>query len=64
VVFSEPNKNTAQGSATSVLCALDPRVVPGEHYADCAVSDLVHPKGADLDLARSLWEVSERVTGL
>lgn len=52
-------KNIPQGSATTILTALDPAVVPGEHYADCAVSDLVHPRGYDEKLSTRLWEISE-----
>lgn len=61
-IHQEPNKTIPQGAATTVLCALAPDVIPGEHYADCAVSDLVHPKGTDEGFARQFWELSEQLT--
>eukprot|EP01041_Mallomonas_annulata_P000405 gene405-737_t len=52
-------KNIPQGSATSVLAALDPNVTPGMYYEDCKLSDKTHPKADDMDLAKRLWEASE-----
>ncbi len=58
-LIREPQKTIPQGSATTVRAALDPKIVPGEHYADCNVSDLVHPEGLNPILQKKLWEVSE-----
>lgn len=61
LISQDEPKTIPQGSATSVLVALDPDVVPGKHYANCRIDDvLVHPKALDGDLASRLWEVSEK----
>lgn len=64
-LFSQEKlKTIPQGSATSVLLALDPDIVPGKHYANCRIDDLlVHPKAYDGDLAHRLWELSEKAIG-
>lgn len=61
-IHQEPSKTIPQGAATSVLCALAPDAIPGEHYADCAVSDLVHPNGNNAEFAKQLWNISEELT--
>ena len=59
VFLKEKHKSIAQGAATTVFCALNGRVVAGEHYADCKVSDIVNDSVKnDPDAGRKLWEVS------
>ncbi|KDO21035.1 hypothetical protein SPRG_13964 [Saprolegnia parasitica CBS 223.65] len=58
-LFYESFKSIPQGVATTVATALRPDVVPGVYYLDCQVSDELHPKATDADLAAKLWEVSE-----
>jgi hypothetical protein len=56
-------KTSAEGAATTVLCALDPRVAGGGHfyYVDCVPeARRVHPLAADEALARELWAYTER----
>ena len=36
----------------------------GQYYADCAVSPLLVPQASDEALAKQLWEVSMKLTGL
>lgn len=60
-IISEPSKNTGQGSATSVYCALSPDVVPGAYYSDCAQESNTHPKAFDSKLAQDLWQASEKI---
>lgn len=62
-----PRKTFAQGTATIVVAALDPRIEgsSGAYLADCKVEHgdvwAEHAKG-DADAER-LWELSERLVG-
>lgn len=58
------SKNTKQGTATTILCALDPNVQSDRYYEDCNVSDRVHPVAFDKDIAARLWNVSASMVGL
>ena len=58
ILLGEHHKTIPQGAATTLFVSLAP-IVPGEHYADCAINSLVHPKGFDTDLATLLWNKSE-----
>jgi NAD(P)-dependent dehydrogenase (short-subunit alcohol dehydrogenase family) len=61
-LVSNQNKTIPQGSATTVLCALDPNIKPGGFYADCAFEGSVkHPKIYNDEVAIKLWDVSERL---
>ena len=53
------------GSATTLICLLDPETVSGEFYANCNIKrNELHPKMNDEELARKLWEVSESLVKL
>ena len=42
------HKSIAQGSSTSILCALDPDIIPAQHYDDCDVAKvMIHDKVYD-----------------
>jgi NAD(P)-dependent dehydrogenase (short-subunit alcohol dehydrogenase family) len=60
-LIREPQKSIPQGSATTVRAALDPKIIPGEHYADCNVSNLVHPEGLNAELQKKFWDLSEQL---
>ncbi|XP_029372982.1 dehydrogenase/reductase SDR family member 13b.1 [Echeneis naucrates] len=53
------------GSQTTLYCALQDGIEPlsGRYFSDCALQQ-VGAKGRDDALAKKLWEVSERLTGL
>lgn len=57
--------NPEGGSQTSLYCALQEGIEPlsGRYFSSCALQQ-VGAKGRDDVLARKLWEVSERLTGL
>jgi NAD(P)-dependent dehydrogenase (short-subunit alcohol dehydrogenase family) len=60
--LTQYNKNIAQGSSTSILCALDPDIIPAEHYDDCDVAKvMIHDKACDEELAKKLWTFSEEL---
>lgn len=54
-------KSAAQGAATSVVCALhpDPSWLGGRYFSDCAPRRNSR-EGDDAEVARRLWEVTER----
>ncbi|KAJ8403348.1 hypothetical protein AAFF_G00351200 [Aldrovandia affinis] len=53
------------GAQTTLHCALQEGIEPlsGRYFSCCAVQD-VRPKAKDDAVARNLWEVSERLSGL
>ena len=55
-------KTIPQGAATQVYVAAHPQLsgVSGDYFADCNVAKTSR-RGADADLARKLWEESERI---
>jgi WW domain-containing oxidoreductase len=55
-------KNPQRGAATQALLAASPRVtgITGEYWTDCRTAD-GHPLLLDVELARRLWEVSDRI---
>ncbi|KAK9695274.1 hypothetical protein K7432_013057 [Basidiobolus ranarum] len=55
-------KNVQQGVATTIFCALDPRVIKGGYYSDCNIErEEVNPHVHDSELAKKLWVVSEEL---
>lgn len=50
-----------EGAACTLVCALDPGVVGGAYYADCAVSGNVHELGMDKEAGKRLWDISEKM---
>lgn len=60
----DKQKSVEQGAATTVVAAIDPRIVSksGNYMADCQVEDVMdHAK--DPMQVEKLWEVSERLIG-
>jgi WW domain-containing oxidoreductase len=55
-------RNTQRGAATQALLAASPRVtgISGEYWSDCRIAD-GHPLLGDVNLAKRLWEVSDRI---
>jgi WW domain-containing oxidoreductase len=55
-------RNAQRGAATQALLAASPRVtgITGEYWADCQIAAGSHLLG-DGELAKRLWEVSERI---
>lgn len=55
-------KSVPQGAATEVYVATHPKVaeVSGEYFADCNVAP-ARPDASDPELAKKLWEVSEKI---
>lgn len=60
-MMTERSKNIPEGAATTLVAALSPTVVPGEHYADCQISSEVHAKAHDAAFAVRLWQISEEL---
>lgn len=58
-------KSPREGAQTTIFLAVSPEVegVTGKYYADCRESNIAH-SARDTDLARKLWEVSEKLVGL
>ncbi len=61
VLAGDTPKSIPAGAATTVFAALSPDVVPGDYYADCNLSTVVHKQALDADVAKKLWEVSEQL---
>eukprot|EP01013_Petalomonas_cantuscygni_P037853 TRINITY_DN68773_c0_g1_i1.p1 TRINITY_DN68773_c0_g1~~TRINITY_DN68773_c0_g1_i1.p1 ORF type:complete len:368 (+),score=64.89 TRINITY_DN68773_c0_g1_i1:91-1194(+) len=59
-------KGQHQGAATSVFCAIAPRVArhSGAYFEDCSVNPCTHPFATDSTTARALWSLSSQVTGV
>ncbi|KAI9201977.1 oxidoreductase [Polychytrium aggregatum] len=54
-------KTIPQGSATTVVAAMSPSLVPGGYYADCQETSAgLHKLANDEALAKKLWEYSEK----
>jgi WW domain-containing oxidoreductase len=55
-------RNAQRGAATQALLAASPRVtgISGEYWANCQIAE-GNPLLSDNDLARRLWDVSERI---
>ncbi|KAK7049131.1 short-chain dehydrogenase/reductase family protein [Favolaschia claudopus] len=61
-----PFKNMAQGAATTVVAAFDPRIEdqPGSYLVDCVVAnDQVAPHSSDPEMAKKLWDATEELLG-
>ncbi|KAK7000344.1 hypothetical protein R3P38DRAFT_3058037 [Favolaschia claudopus] len=61
-----PFKNMAQGAATTVVAAFDPRIEeqPGSYLVDCVVAnDQVAPHSSDPCMAKKLWDATEKLLG-
>jgi len=59
-------KTIDQGSATTIVAALDPVLKPeaGVYLADCQIADAKAPVYATRkDLAERLWKLSEELVG-
>lgn len=55
-------KSIPQGAATSCYVATSPGLkgVSGEYFYDCNVGEVKTPQAKDMELAKSLWEFSEK----
>ena len=63
MTFGQKNKSIPQGAATTLVAALDPQAKPSGYYSDCQETEGkgLHAKATDADLAKKLWEESERM---
>ncbi len=62
VAFNEPTKTLSQGIANTLNCTLNPEIVPGAYYADCAVEKVyVNEHAGDEAMQKQLWEVTEEI---
>ena len=59
------SKDCTDGAQTTIYCAVDEEVKDhnGLYYADCKVKKM-NPIAEDKDLAKKLWEISEKLTGI
>ncbi|KAJ3275231.1 hypothetical protein HDV01_000957 [Terramyces sp. JEL0728] len=55
------SKNIPQGTATTIVCAFDPKIEAGKYYYDCQVGTLYHHLAYDEDLALKLTEFSREL---
>lgn len=56
-----------EGAQTSIYCAVseDLEGVTGKYYVDCTeADDQSSDLSKDMDVAKRLWEISEKYTGL
>ncbi|XP_072520367.1 dehydrogenase/reductase SDR family member 13-like [Salminus brasiliensis] len=53
------------GSQTTLYCTLEEGIEPlsGRYFSDCVVRD-VKPEAKDDEIARKLWDISERLSGM
>ncbi|KAI4904897.1 hypothetical protein NFI96_009964 [Prochilodus magdalenae] len=53
------------GSQTTLYCALQEGIEPlnGRYFSDCEVRE-VKPEARDDEIARKLWDISERLCGM
>lgn len=58
-------KNSVQGAQTTLHCALQEGLEPlnGRYFSNCAPKSIL-PKASDDVVAKKLWELSERLSGL
>lgn len=58
-------KDTVQGAQTTLHCAVEEGIEPlnGRYFSNCTVRE-VYPKAKDDAVAKKLWELSERLSGL
>lgn len=63
VLLRERSKTIPEGSATTLVAALDPKVEAGGYYYDCKASkgEAMHPLVSDAAMADRLWEMSEKM---
>lgn len=56
-------KSAAEGAATQCYVATHPTLarVSGEYFADCNLAPTRHPRARDAELARRLWQETERI---
>ena len=54
-------KTISQGSSTTNLCALDPKISFGNYYSDCQLCDEVHDLAFEEDLASEFFQVTEEL---
>jgi len=57
------SKSIPQGTATTIVCALDPHTEFGKYYEDCQVSSRVHALAFDENLAENLTLISHELIG-
>ncbi|KAJ3322560.1 hypothetical protein HDV06_002937 [Boothiomyces sp. JEL0866] len=55
------SKNIPQGTATTIVCAFDPKIEPGKYYYDCQVGTLYHDMAYNEELALKLTEFSHEL---
>ena len=54
-------KNIPQGAATTIVCALDPKIEFAKYYTDCQVSTRTHKHAFDEEMAEKLTKVTEEL---
>ena len=54
-------KSIPEGTATSMVCALDPKIEFGKYYSDCQLCDQHHELAFNKELAEKLTDVTEKV---
>ncbi|XP_023933837.2 retinol dehydrogenase 11-like [Bicyclus anynana] len=58
-------KNSWEGAQTTIFLAVSPEVenISGKYFKDCHIAELAQ-KAQNLDVARKLWDTSEKLVGL
>ena len=58
-------KTPRLGAQTSIFLSVSPTVegVSGKYFSDCRLAR-VSPNAADAELAKRLWEISEKLVGM
>ena len=61
-----PVKTPLQGAQTTLFTALAPNLekYSGMYFADCAAQHNSNPLTLDKDVAKRLWQLSEKQTGV
>lgn len=58
-------KDPWEGAQTSIYLAVSPEIekVSGKYFKDCRLAEL-SPKAQDVDVARKLWDISEKIVNV
>jgi NAD(P)-dependent dehydrogenase (short-subunit alcohol dehydrogenase family) len=54
-------KTIPEGTSTTMVCALDPKIEFGKFYDDCQIATKLHPHAYDMAMAQKLTKVSDEM---
>ena len=65
-IFNFVLKTPFYGAQTTLYCTLEDKIEceSGRYYSDCASASTRTRHAEDMDAAKKLWELSEKIVGL